>query len=213
MLSAALGLPVTAVAQRVSLTPIAGVYLPLKAQSDGRQGDVCEGPCPEALWSTKLEPGPALGVKFAMEWDGLIGIEASIATAATARRRITSSNSDYEPPEPATSSAQTTVTAVRMTVTRPLLARATITLGGGFALNHLSGSSYDTGDPLEDLSLMGLTLAAAFRVNVAASTRFELGLASSFYLVEGEASPGFPSSEFRQHDLIISAGLAVALRK
>ena len=199
-------LPFTIAAQRVSLTPIAGVYVPLKVQATGSQGDVCGDPCPSTTWETKLAPGPAFGIKLALDWDASLGLEASLTHAVTAREHHATSTGSG--PAPASGSAETSVAALRLTVTRPVFERAAVSLGAGFTLNVLSGSGYASGgEPLEDQSLLGLTLAGAFRTNVAPSAQLELGFASSFYAVSQLAHMS------GQHDIIISAGLVWALGK
>jgi len=197
-------------AQRVAITPIVGAYLPLKIQASSGQSDVCDPPCPTTVWNTKLAPGPAFGIKAAVTWDASIGVEASFAYGATSRQREATSTEAGEPPAP--SPGQTTVAALRMTVTRPVFASAAVTLGAGFALNTLSGSGYESSDAIDDQSLLGLSLAGALRMKLGSAAHFEVGVASSFYSVEQSADP-ILATAFPQHDMIISVGLAWALGK
>jgi len=213
LLAMLVGAPIaTAASQRVSIMPIAGVYVPLKIQSNGGAiGDICDpGPCPETEWDRKLAPGPAFGIKVAVDWDASFGVEASFAYAATARGYEVTFDGPSDPP--ASGTAETTVAAVRATMTRPVFGRAAIRLGAGFARNTLSGSGYDS-DPIEDQSRMGLTLAGALRLNVGSSVQFEVGLASSFYSVEEAGEPASATNSFPQHDMIISIGVAMGLGK
>ena len=53
-------------AQQITLTPIAGAYVPLKVQATGGRGDVCDQFCAPTTWDTKLATGPAFGIKLAL---------------------------------------------------------------------------------------------------------------------------------------------------
>jgi hypothetical protein len=208
-------LPVTAVAQRITITPRVGAYVPLAEQGGPPVIYECEPVACGGGDSFGIQPGVTAGLTVAVQWDAPLGIEASIGTASLRRRRETTfwiypATSDPDP-EVAYAPTRTTSAALRIRFAGTLGERADLALGAGLSLTYLSGEGYDVHGP-RDRSTVGPSFAATLGVVLRPGARFEFGVEHRYHGFEPANWPVGYRESLGQHDLVISAGVGLVLR-
>jgi hypothetical protein len=200
-----LGLPLTAAAQRITITPQVGGYVPLLNQGESI-GDPCDfRPCGIQRVRIGFDEGPALGLRMAFEWDDRIGFEASVVTAAS--QRVTIYSAIPIGSEPGTMSKTPvlhTTSSLRITFSHRLDPQRDVVFGLGIAVIALNTED----DWLDERSFLGPTLGVGYRIALTRRTRVELGLWSVLYNLTFD---GGRSSRL-QLDAVLTAGVGFAVR-
>ena len=215
--------PSLAAAQRITITPQLGAFVPLRTQSQWSWTDCCigGGDFTETL-RTDLSAAAAMGIKVGIGWDGWLGFEASIVTTDTERNIVWSASGIPNPP-PADSfptPARSTVASLRVTWRKPVSESVQLGIAVGPALVDQPQNAICGSEPpcIEKLSMFGATFDLALRFTLNRRFLFEITLGNSIYSMQ-YPEPPFPDgrevdpekSSFLQHDMFIFAGLGFVL--
>lgn len=223
---AAVALAVTsasAAAQRISITPTIGVFVPLRDQSGWSWTDCCiaGGNFTETL-RTELSSTTAIGMKVEVAWGSWLGVEASVATLTAQRRYEWFASGVPNPPSPdvlTSPGERTTVTSLRLKVRRQVGSRADVRVGIGPSLVHQSREPLCGSEPpcIQDLTMIGPAVELALGFRATRRIHLEVGVVNNIYSVR-YPQPPFPGREvapdqsrFWQHDVMISAGFGFVL--
>ena len=213
MMLPVLALPLSTAAQRVTITPTAGAYVPLKNQGAWTESWCgSRPPCWQIATSTKVALGPAVGVKLGLEWDRRHAIEGSVITAVAERRtsrEIVVSPGDFLGPGDFGNNSQSglnTFMTLQYRRTWSLSDRTDFTVGLGTSLTKLDGSAYDDLRKQTYFGPIGsLSLATAV-----GRTKVALSVADAMYSIQYTRAPdGGTQTSYMQHDLLLTAGLQI----
>ncbi len=210
-------------AQQITITPQLGAFVPLQHQSQWSWTDCCinGGDFTETL-RTELSTAPSVGVKVEVDWGTWLGLQASVATMSPDQHIVWSASGTLNPPPPDDLSgpARTTVASLLVKFRKRLSDKVAISLGVGPSLVSLSQVPICGGEPpcIEDVTTFGPTLDFALGLSVTRRVRFDIAVVSNLYSVD-YPEPPFPGREvdpdqssFRQHDLMIFAGVGFVLK-
>ena len=199
----AMALLCPAAAQRVTVTPVAGLYFPLNQQEPATNED-CHGlgACLVTTTNWKIDEGRVLGLKVGVEYDRRHAIEVSVLRSAAVE--WTTSETSYFGSAQVTetsSSVRNTYLTVQYRRTLLLSSQTDFTIGLGTSLIEFGGSA----NHREQVSF-GLYPSVAFRTTVG-PMRLDVSIADAIYPLQYTEPGG--QSPFIQHDLILTAGLQI----
>jgi hypothetical protein len=209
------GTAVPVLAQRITITPRVGAYIPLTNQGGIVTFAECDPVECGGSDDFTLVPGVSAGLTVVVQSDSPLGLEASITTAALQRRRETQFwvypfRSDPDPTV-GYSPTRTTAAALRIRFAGSVGARVDVAVGAGLAVTYLSGEGYRVHSPLEHTTV-GPSVAANLGVVLRPGVRFEFGVEHRYHGFEPANWPVGYRESLGQHDLVISAGVGLVLR-
>ncbi len=216
-------LPATAAAQRVTITPTVGAYVPLAAQGylesyecfDVLPDDPNAVPCLTFALRLRSGQGAALGVHVVWEASRVLRVEGVVATTSAER---VSEMWVVEPPSTGSANsyaipARSTAIALRIGVARPVGASAEVVVGAGLSRTTVTGAAYENEAMYARVSRRtrwGPTLACTVGIDVSKYGRVHLGVADFIYPLSVDWYVGERTKT--QHDLRITVGWGIALR-
>lgn len=204
-------MPLTVTAQRVTVTPVVGVYVPLKALDSWFQNHCDRPDCTLRSTSVRsIDNSSAFGVRVTMQGAGRTGLEASLLMAPTrllTKDRFTEGTATAESTYSYVyrRAVLNTIGVMRFTVAQPLSPSTTLVLGAGASLTHLGGSGYAD---VSRRTLLGGSFSASLHVAPTPRTQLEVGLGHSMYAVRFTPGEG---KAYMQHDIVLSAGYGFRL--
>jgi hypothetical protein len=185
-----------AAAQRITLTPRAGFFAPLRDQVRSISFYCDYGVCDSTYMQARFTSAPALDLTGSVVWPSGFGLEAAFSTAVAWRRTetfvrdlLTGGDRVYR----SSSRYWITTAAVRFVARQQLGPHTTVGFGAGpavTALHPTNGSRTTTH--------LGAAVSATFAKALTPTTTFDARVVDHHYL----------SGERPQHDLVAAAGLS-----